>query len=116
MGDRANVKVVETGGGELYFYTHWTGYNLQTTLAKALDRGRDRWDDESYLSRIIFSEMIKDTDLDENVGYGISTYKTDSNYDDLVVDTARQLVEDRDGEILSFENFINKYIVVLNNY
>ena len=76
MGDRANtlVKSNENDKG-IYFYTHWSGYRLPQTVQTALKR-KLRWDDESYLNRIIFSEMIKDSVTDET-GYGISTFTHD---------------------------------------
>lgn len=104
MGDRANVKVVETGGGEIYLYTHWSGTELPEILAEALNRGRGRWTDETYLARIIFSEMVKD-DIEGETGFGISTYRTDYEYDDLVVDVNTQTVGGRGGGV-SFEDFV----------
>lgn len=107
MGDRANVQIIERGGGTLFLYTHWGGHELPTTLATALFRGKDRWDDEEYLSRIIFSEMIRDDVLGET-GFGLSTTRGDYEYDDLVVNMAEQTVTDRDGATLSFDDFVAK--------
>jgi len=76
MGDRGNIELTYKSGSQIYFYTHWTGSILNETLARALNRGKGRWNDESYLARIIFSEMIKDDVLDD-VGYGIAPYQTD---------------------------------------
>jgi hypothetical protein len=72
MGDRGQVRIIGTYGSEkdLYFYTHWTASRLPEIVATALDRGRGRWNDDEYLNRIVFSEMIKDQVLDE-IGYGI---------------------------------------------
>lgn len=108
MGDRANVQFIEASGGTIYFYTHWDGYKLPETLANALDRSEDRWNDDPYLARIIFSEMIKDYVLD-TTGYGISTYRTDENYPDLIVDSGAATVTDRDGMVYSFQEYIEKY-------
>ena len=74
MGDRANVFVRETrkeGVVGVYLYTHWAGRELAQTVYDALTRGRDRWDDGQYLTRIIFEEMI-DEDRMGLTGYGIS--------------------------------------------
>jgi hypothetical protein len=70
MGDRGQVKIIAQGNPDLYFYTHWCAEFLPETVANALARGRGRWVDEEYLSRIIFSEMIQGEVLEET-GYGI---------------------------------------------
>ena len=103
MGDRGNILIKESKGGEIYFYSHWAGSMLAETAKAALIRGRGRWDDEQYLSRIIFSEMIKD-ELLETTGYGISTYQGDGHVA-LIVDIAKQQVTTENGETLSFEKF-----------
>jgi hypothetical protein len=79
MGDRANVYVVEESEKPemgVYLYTHWSGTELPLTLQVALRRGESRWSDGAYLTRIIFSEMIKDEVMSET-GYGISPYPQD---------------------------------------
>lgn len=96
MGDRANVCIVQHPRGNkpdglVYLYTHWGGYELPQTVANALIRGKGRWDDESYLARIIFSEMIKDDVLDET-GFGISTYQVDNEHPIIVVDCESKTV------------------------
>jgi len=55
MGDRANVRIKDSGG-TFHLYTHWSGTELPETVRQALLRGKDRWDDEQYLSRIIFQK------------------------------------------------------------
>lgn len=80
--------------GELYLYSHWGGEYLpcyvQQTLAK-----RQRWDDETYLARRLFSALVGD-DLDGDSGVGISTYLTDTEFPLLVIDTENQRVTLRD--------------------
>jgi hypothetical protein len=92
MGDRANTLFKQVDGGKIYFYTHWDGRNLPNTLQKALRRGEDRWNDEQYLARIIFCEMIQD-DVLSNTGYGISTYEGDNQRSLLIVDIKKQEVQ-----------------------
>lgn len=72
MGDRANVKVV--GMGDVYLYTHWMGNSLPAVVKQALITGKkvNRLDDASYLTRIIFCEMIKDEPKNSSTGFGIS--------------------------------------------
>lgn len=68
MGTRAQVKIEDTG---VYLYQHWDGDNLKNIVKTAMKK-KWRWNDEEYLTRIIFSEMIKDH-LIEETGYGIGT-------------------------------------------
>lgn len=92
MGDRGNIVVKQSGdAGSIFFYTHYDGSNLPRILQAALIRGEDRWDDEPYLGRIIFSELVKD-DVLGNLGYGISTYETDNEHPILYVDSKTQTV------------------------
>lgn len=107
MGDKGNIHIKEKGGKDIYLYTHWTGEALPSILKSALVRGKGRWSDESYLTRIIFSEMIQD-DVMSETGYGISTYKTDSNHEDLVVDMKNNTITTRDSEVLTFEEYCRR--------
>lgn len=79
MGVRYDIKLEYYDKGnevpqndDIYLYSHWDS-DLGTKLASALQRGKARWNDASYLARIIFSEMIKD-DVDGLTGYGIAPY------------------------------------------
>jgi len=91
MGNRANICMEYENGEKIFFYTHWQGSQLPKILQNALKRGKDRWDDEHYLARIIFSEMIQDTVLEET-GYGISPYITDNQHPIIVVNCTTQIV------------------------
>lgn len=75
MGDRGNIIIEKDGQDfkhQVVFYTHFSGSELPLIVRNALIRGRSRWDDSSYLARVIFSELVKD-DIDGLTGYGIST-------------------------------------------
>jgi len=106
MGSRSNVcvKSKKCFDHEIYLYSHWDGSDLAVTLKKALKRGKDRWEDPSYLTRIIFSEMIKN-DVDGLTGYGISNHLLDNEYNILYVDTDSQTVN-VGYKSFSFEEFI----------
>jgi len=78
MGDRANI-VIQEGGREIYFYTHCGGSDLPVVLQNALVRGNDRWDDEPYINRIIFCEMIQD-DVMGSTGFGIDSREGDNEH------------------------------------
>ncbi len=91
MGDRGNIVVVdEFDIPAVYLYSHWGGYELGDTLATVLSRGQ-RWDDGSYLARMIFCEMVKGSETGET-GFGISTAPPDNEHAYLVVDIKGQRV------------------------
>lgn len=74
MGDRGQIAIKdrEIGGEQVrvYLYTHWHGYDLIDMLKDALLRGKNRWDDPCYLSRIIFCQMVRGHEMEET-GFGI---------------------------------------------
>jgi hypothetical protein len=99
MGDRANILVKQhshIGGkepnGAIFIYTHWSGSELPHILQRALVRGKSRWDDEPYLTRIIVSEVIGKDNWDGLTGVGVSTYMGDNSYPLLVVDSDEKTV------------------------
>lgn len=103
MGDRASV-IVKTGDSKVYLYTHWTGTELPETLRKALAR-RLRWDDDAYLTRIIFCQMVKGNEESE-LGFGISGTPTEDSF--IVVDVDNQRVGVLGGNSFTFEQYANK--------
>lgn len=104
MGDRRNVLIRDDDGPNLFLYTHWGGTNLPEVVARALDRGRPRWEDAPYLTRIIFSEMIQGDVLGE-LGYGISTSPPGGNHPHIVIDVDAGTA---DGE--PFEDYVKRYL------
>lgn len=123
MGDRANIVVrdrwVKNPGEReaVVLYSHWGGYELPETLRLALAK-RARWDDESYLARIIFDVMLEGAHGEET-GFGISTRLPDNQYDLLVLENERvhRLAEDQyradgfaslaDCPSISFEDYVS---------
>ena len=93
MGDRGNIVVMQSKNPSdaVWLYTHWGGSDLNTILANALLRGKDRLDDPSYLTRIIFCELIGD-DIAGTTGFGISTRMDDNEYDVLLVNPFASVV------------------------
>lgn len=116
MGERANVKVIQSDGNSVCLYTHWDGYFLAETVRQALAR-EQRWNDSPYLTRIIFCEMLRRGEkgivnekaqlkiLEDETGYGISTEIGDMNYETIVVDTVKLEVHIGDT-IMPFSYFI----------
>lgn len=127
MGDRANILIIDrpkvaeddTEVSGIYLYTHWDGYEWPERLRQALNLGtaRSRWNDESYLTRIITTQMFMD--LGEGAtGGGISTMLTDNEHEIIVLDIPAQQVafaaqgkqEDRRWwtNHMSFEDFCDQ--------
>jgi hypothetical protein len=107
MGDRGNIHVYSLENPQgMYFYTHWDGPSLPRVLQAALERGRSRWDDEAYLNRIIFSEMIQNHVLD-TTGYGLATCEQDQNHPTIHVNHTAQTVHIGNMNWL-FEDFVEQ--------
>lgn len=126
MGDRANIVMnqrsayAEKQGQKpqrLFFYTHGDGWELPTVLQEALKvaRAGSRLEDEQYLARIVFCQMVKDA-YSETTGYGNSTTQGDGGYDLLVVDSDKLTVhlekDDSDDRVVThgpwtFEQYID---------
>lgn len=103
MGDRANVRVND-GDNKVYLYTHWSGSDLPAILQAALKRGKGRWDDTQYLTRVIFCEMVKD-DILGDTGYGISVSLGDGG--DRVLDIrGTTITTSRSGKSWTFEQYL----------
>ena len=102
MGDRGNVYIEDA---DLYFYTHWYGSQLPKIVQETLEK-KDRWTDEPYLSRMIFSNMIKD-DVNGTAGFGISRYMCDNENPIVNVNIAEQKVTINDIT-WTFEDYIQQ--------
>ena len=108
MGERGNICMVQEDGNKIYFYTHWSVYELEKVVKSALIRGKSRWDDESYLARIVFNELTKGQEMDES-GFGISTYEVDNSYPIPFICSHDKTVM-IDGNKWSFEEFIKREV------
>ena len=104
MGDRANVRIRYEDGQDIYFYTHWSGTEMPGTVAASLARGRSRWDDESYLARILFCDLVKGDELGLT-GFGIAPYIGDNEHPILTVDMKHRRVEIEGRGAWSFEEY-----------
>jgi len=105
MGTRSQVFMKTSG---VYLYQHWDGYNLPEEVQTALKR-ETRYNDEEFLSRIIFETMLsagrydgcsdtpEDKERTETLGYGIGT----SQHGDIewlvTVDTEKQEITINQG-------------------
>lgn len=106
MGTRAEVEV-QHGEGTIYLYQHYDGYEIAETVANALERSESRWNDEAYLTRIIFSEMIKD-DINGTMGYGIMLGPADADKYRVKVNPHTQTVA-YNNRVLTFAEFVDRY-------
>ena len=88
MGDRSNIVVQESNGNRLFLYGHWMGEGAIDVVADVLSL-RDRWNDEPYLTRMLFEKMIEGA-VDKTTGFGISTYMCDNEYPIIVLEPATQ--------------------------
>lgn len=105
MGDRAEVKFTYgEGKGDIFLYTHWGGSELPIALRDALIAGKGRWGDESYLTRIVVSQIVGDHWQSET-GYGLSPEHLDSEYGDLQCDVASSTITIK-GESFPFEDYV----------
>jgi len=78
MGERGNIAITQPGAKDtLYLHTHWKGPRVREILASALTKGKERWSHPSYLTRIIFDELVNgDRSL---TGYGIDVGQIGDN-------------------------------------
>ncbi len=119
MGDRGNIKLVgkDNFPNPAYLYTHWRGCDMKDILRDALVKGKSRWDDGQYLSRVIFQTLIGDDD--DVTGFGLSTSPGDNEHPFLVVNVDEQLVweepykhsilsDDSIATPMSFAEFVEK--------
>ena len=96
MGCRGTIEIWEHGAAPkdkespVVLYTHWEADKMFNNLKRALSK-HDRWRQPDYLSRIIFSEMIKD-DINGTTGFGIRTDNVCDASIEIVVDCDRQEV------------------------
>ena len=98
MGDRGNIVLKLEAHHKpeqyLYLYTHWSGSRILETLQKALVRGRSRWDDPSYLARIIFCELIGANNWESLTGFGLHVGQAgDNEHLFILVDMEARTVE-----------------------
>jgi hypothetical protein len=109
MGDRGQVRLVSEGSPDIYLYTHWNASSLMEVVADALKRGKGRWNDDEYLNRIIFSEMIKD-DVMSETSFGIGTSQHEDVWRVVTVYHDTKFVEVTEiDKVWSFDSFITAF-------
>ena len=107
MGDRIVYTIKQSDGLSLNLYSHWGGYDRYSALAYALEKSRPRWNDESYASRIIISNLIG-PEWDSETGWGLWAGEDfgAGDYPSITVHLDIKQVEDETGWH-SFDEFIS---------
>jgi len=114
MGCRGTIEIWENGAAPkdeerpVVLYTHWGAKEMEDDLRDVLSR-KKRWNDPSYLSRMIFSRMIRN-DPDGETGYGIQTCNIGDAEAEIIVDCDRQeiIVKGWDeNDTYTFDDFID---------
>ena len=96
MGCRGTIEIWECAAAPkseerpVVLYTHWGAYEMIFDVINVLKK-KERWNDPAYLSRMIFSEMIKN-DINGTTGFGIMTDNALDTEHEVVVDIDRQEV------------------------
>ena len=115
MGDRIVYTIDQGEGLSVNLYSHWGGYDRFESLANALRAAEPRWNDVSYATRIIVSQLIGDQWAEET-GFGLWASNSSGAYGgdhpDITIDLVNKIVID-ETEDHSFEQFINYHGVGL---
>lgn len=109
MGDRVVFSIKQDKDLSVNLYSHWGGYDRFKDLARALKAAEPRWNDGSYATRIIVSQLIGDQ-WNSELGFGLWASNSDGAYGgdhpDITIDLVNKTVEDETG-IHPFDSFIN---------
>lgn len=107
MGART-VYTFRTNGQDLNLYSHWGGEDKEQTFARALEKARPRWSDESYFLRIMFSQIVGE-DWGETTGYGLGVNQEfEEEFWPLICFPETQSI-DYQGERYSFPEFLERF-------
>jgi len=112
MGDRIVYSIKQDSNLSINLYSHWGGYGRFELLAKALNKARPRWDDTSYATRIIVSQLIGDG-WDDETGFGLWASNEHGAYGgdhpDIIINLINKTVEDETG-VHDFDKFIDYHL------
>lgn len=73
MGDRANVGFRTSDNDTIFLYMHWGGSDRHEILARAISYAMERDEDESYFTRILFSQLVDRHNV--STGHGMTVNK-----------------------------------------
>ena len=113
MGDRIVYTIKQDKDLSVNLYSHWGGYDRFVNLANALHAAMPRWNDTSYATRIIVSQLIGNQ-WTEETGFGLWASNGDGmdyggDHPDIIINLINKTVEDETG-IHEFDSFINYHL------
>ena len=113
MGDRVVYSIKQDKDLSVNLYSHWGGHDRFVALAAALKAAEPRWNDMSYCTRIIVSQLIGDQWAEET-GFGLWASNSDGAYGgdwpDITIDLENKTVIDETGTH-SFTDFIEYHMM-----
>ena len=101
MSTRSQVHFINSG---VYLYQHHDGYDLPHRVQNAISKNV-RWNDEEYLTRIVFDSMKSEMEAylkkeygeEPHTGYGIGTSRHGDIEYLVTIDCAAQQIEVLEG-------------------
>ena len=114
MGARVVFNIKQNEESYLCLYSHWGEHTALEDTARALDKARPRWDDETYCARIIVSQIIGD-EWDSELNFGLWSQNepfTDEAW--VLIDLKENKVTALDGTH-SFEEFVKYHSNLVKN-
>lgn len=114
MGARSNVYITDStdaaydhGQRGIYIYSHGSGPELPEKVRDALAFGRGRWDDSTYLTRILIDQITKDA-RDQETGYGVGLTSGENSFPMVTVDLGNQTARVGDAPAVPFAEYVKK--------
>ena len=106
MGARTNFHFKQ-GDNFITLYSHWGGDSKMQDLADAIAKASPRWDDISYATRIMISQLVGES-WNSETGYGLfaDAIGGEESYEHTVIDLDNKLVI-VDGQPKTFKEFIS---------
>jgi hypothetical protein len=110
MGARVFFNIKQGENNYISLYSHWGEFTMYSDMAQALEKARPRWNDASYATRIIISNLIG-TEWDSETGFGLFS-GIEGIYDEsyIDVDLVNKTVSDASGQH-SFDEFVSYHSV-----
>lgn len=109
MGARVIFNIKHSNEMYVCIYSHWGEDTRYQDLARAIDVARPRWDDESYFTRILISQLVNN-DWNQELHYGVwpssSPCLDETN---IEIDLTDKTVMDVSG-LFTFSEFVKAFL------